>query len=65
MIDATINGDVKVVTKLSNNGIDMDAVIHEVCEPLCVYSYTCHDNKLSRYTLVCCAALENKMDTNL
>ena len=31
LLSATVNGDVEVVSTLINSGVDMNAVIHEVC----------------------------------
>ena len=30
LVDATIDGDMKVISTLINDGVDMNAVIHEV-----------------------------------
>ena len=31
LLDATIRGDIEVVSTLTNNGVDMNAIIDEVC----------------------------------
>ena len=31
LLNATIRGDMEVVSTLINNGVDMNAIIHEVC----------------------------------
>jgi len=36
LIDATIDGNMDVVTGLSNDGVDMDAIIGKVCRCYCL-----------------------------
>ena len=39
LVDATIDGDMEVVSKLISDGIDMNAIVHEV--DICIATLIC------------------------
>lgn len=48
LLSATIDGDEEVVSTLINDGVDMDAVIHEVCY---TYKQVAHPQTLQCWIL--------------